>query len=221
MTRSLKMHRRPARSGRAGSLVVFVHGYGADGGDLIGLAEPLGPHMPDTAFAAPDAPDRCALNPAGYQWAPIPGFDGSDAKAAERAFLASVDDLNAAVDGLLQELGLGPDRLILFGFSQGCMLCLHAAPRRPVPVAGVVGVSGRLLEPDRLPGQIVSRPPMLLIHGDRDEVVPYASLADAERVLRENGVDVAVHTMRGSGHGIAPDGLSIALAFMRDRLGLA
>ncbi len=220
MTRSLKMHRRPARSGAVRSLVVFVHGYGADGADLIGLAEPLGAHMPDTAFAAPDAAERCGVNPAGRQWAPIPGFDGSDAVAAERAFLASVDDLNAAVDALLQEHGLGPDRLILFGFSQGCMLCLHAAPRRAAPVAGVVGVSGRLLEPDRLPGQIVSRPPMLLIHGDRDEVVPYASLAHAEQVLRENGISVAVHTMHGSGHGIAPDGLSVALAFMHERLGI-
>lgn len=219
MARELRMHRRAAASGRATSLVMFVHGYGADGRDLLGLADPLGPHLPDTAFAAPDAAEPCGMNPMGYQWAPIPWMDGSDPKAAEEAFLASAADLDAAADALLREQGLPPDRLILFGFSQGTMVSLHAAPRRPEPVAGVVGFSGRLLVPERLPREIRSKPPVFLLHGDADDVVPHSSLAEAETALRNAEIEVRALTIPGTGHGIDPRGLGAALGFIKARLG--
>lgn len=220
MTRDLTLHRRDAASGDATSLVVFLHGYGADGNDLLGLADPLAPHMPDTAFVAPDAPDRCAGNPMGFQWSPIPWLDGSSEEAASAAMAASIDDVNAMLDRLLAENGLGADRLILFGFSQGSMISLHVAPRRAEPLAGVVGFSGRLLVPERLGAETVSRPPILLVHGDADEVVPYASMGQAGQALNAEGFEVYAHVMKGTGHGIAPDGLQVALAFMADKLGI-
>lgn len=216
--RELKFSRKGPE--KADALVVFVHGYGADGADLLGLADPLAPHMPGVAFVAPDAPERSALNPAGYQWFPIPWLDGSSEAAAAAAMEQAAVDLDAFLDARLAEEGLTPDRMILFGFSQGTMLCLHVAPRRPEPVAGVVGFSGRLLRPEALAEEAVSKPPVLLIHGDRDDVVPPQSLNEAGRALQAAGFTVYAHVMEGTGHGIAPDGLSVALAFMRERLGL-
>ncbi len=221
MTRELTVHRRDAASGKATSLVVFLHGYGADGNDLLGLADPLAPHMPDTAFVAPDAPDPCTNNPMGFQWAPIPWLDGSSEAAARAALEASFADVDAMLDAELARLELMPDRLVLLGFSQGCMISLHIAPRRPLPVAGVVGISGRLLMPELLAAETVSKPPVLLVHGDADDVVPFASLNEAGQALTQAGFPVYAHVMRGTGHGIAPDGLSVALAFMREQLGIS
>jgi len=221
MTRVLRSDRRGPPVGTARQVVVFLHGYGANGADLLGLAEPLAPHMPGTAFIAPDAPERCPANPLGYQWFPIPWLDGSSEEEAARSMAAAVADLNAFLDNVLAEEGLSADRMILFGFSQGSMLALHVAPRRPEAVAGVVAFSGRLLEPEHLAEEAISRPPVLLVHGDQDDVVPPASLPAAAEALQAAGFEVYAHVMKGTAHGIAPDGLSVALAFMRDKLGLA
>ncbi len=221
MTRILETGRRAAASGRTRSVVVFLHGYGADGADLLGLADPLAPHLPDTVFLAPDAPERCATNPMGYQWFPIPWIDGSSEVAAESSMRQSVDDLNAFLDRVLADEGIAPAQLVLFGFSQGTMMSLHIAPRRAEPFAAVVGFSGRLVQPEALADEAVSKPPVLLVHGDQDEMVPIQSLPEAGNALSEAGFEVYAHVMKGTGHGIAPDGLSVALAFIRDKLGVA
>lgn len=204
---------------KAGSVVVFLHGYGADGADLLGLADPLAPYLPDTAFYAPDAGEASRNNPFGRQWFPIPWLDGSTEAQAIAGMAASVDDLNGFLDAVLAREGLGADRMAVVGFSQGTMMALHVLPRRAEPVAGIVGFSGRLLVPDQLAAEAVSRPPVLLVHGDQDPMVPYPDMAAAEAVLKASGFAVATHTMRGTGHGIAPDGLSVALAFLREVLG--
>lgn len=219
MTRKLKSQRREAASGIVRSTVVFLHGYGADGADLLGLADPLGPHLPDTSFHAPDAPDQSLANPLGYQWFPIPWLDGTPEAQAGIAMAAAADDLNAYLDGVLEEEGLTAEKLALFGFSQGTMMSLQVAPRRAEPVAAIAGFSGRLLAPGRLAEEAVSKPPVLLVHGDADEVVPFASMSEAGDALVGAGFETYAHVMQGTGHGIAPDGLSVALAFLRDKLG--
>ncbi|MEM8591097.1 MAG: alpha/beta fold hydrolase [Pseudomonadota bacterium] len=224
MTRVLEAQTRAPLSGELRSAVVFLHGYGADGNDLIGLADPLAEHMPDTMFVSPDAPETIPGMPPGMgggrQWFPIPWIDGSSEEAAAAGLRAAADDLNAFLDALMVDEDLLPDQVCLLGFSQGCMMALHVAPRREDPVAGVVGISGRLQEPELLPDETVSRMPVLLIHGDQDDVVPPQSLpAAAEGLQLAEFTDVYAHIMKGTGHGIAPDGLSVALAFMRDRLG--
>ena len=121
----------------------------------------------------------------------------------------------------LKRWEVAPENLVLIGFSQGTMMSLHIAPRREDSFAGVVGFSGRLVEPELLMDDVLSRPPVLLIHGDQDEVVPVQSLPEAAEALQSAGFkDVFAHIQKGTGHGIAPDGLSVALAFMRDKLGL-
>lgn len=216
--RELRFGRRGTAQGEATALVVFLHGYGADGADLLGLADVLGPHLPGVAFVAPDAPDRCAGGGFGFQWFPIPRFDGSTEAMAEAGIEASAADLNAFLDARLAEEGLAPDRLVLVGFSQGAMMSLHVAPRRAKPVAGVVAISGRLLRPEALVAEARVRPPVLIMHGDQDPVVPFGELARAGDALVAAGFPVYAHVMKGTGHGIAPDGLSVALQFIKERL---
>lgn len=220
MTRVLDAGKQPPLSGETRSAVIFLHGYGANGADLLGLADPLAEHMPDTLFLAPDAPEACAGAPMGFQWFPIPWIDGSSEEESRAGMLRAVEDLNAFLDGVMVDEDLMPEQVMLFGFSQGTMMSLHIAPRREDPFAGVVAFSGRLLEPELLADEVVTRPPILLVHGDQDEVVPVQSLPAAAEALQNAGwQDLYAHIMKGTGHGIAPDGLSVALAFMRDRLG--
>lgn len=221
MTRVLNAGRKASISGDVNSIVVFLHGYGANGADLLGLADPLGEHLPDTLFVAPDAPEACAGAPMGFQWFPIPWIDNSSEEEAERGMQSAVEDLNAFLDALMVDEDVLPEQVVLFGFSQGTMMALHVAPRREDAVAGIVAFSGRLLSPESLVDEVVVRPPILLVHGDADDVVPPQSLPDAAEALQVAGfTDVYAHIMEGTGHGIAPDGLSVALAFMRDKLGL-
>jgi phospholipase/carboxylesterase len=218
MTRKLKTGRRAPASGTTRNAVVFLHGYGADGNDLLGLADPLAQHLPDTLFLAPDAPEPCVMNPMGRQWFPIPRMDGSTEAQAAEGLAAATADLDAWLDAMLEDEGLSPAQVVLFGFSQGTMMSLHVAPRRAVPLAGVVGFSGRLLAPERLEGDARSKPPVMLVHGDADDVVPFGNLRAAADALTRAGFDTYGHVMKGTAHGIAPDGLSVALAFLREKL---
>jgi len=220
MTRVLTAGRKEPHSGDTRSAVVFLHGYGANGADLLGLADPLADHLPDTLFVAPDAPENCAGSPFGYQWFPIPWIDGSSEEESSRGMQQAVEDLNAFLDALMVDEDLLPEQVCLFGFSQGTMMSLHVAPRREDPVAGLVAFSGRLLEPELLADEVQSRMPILLVHGDQDDVVPVQSLPQAAEALQNAGFsDVYAHVMKGTAHGIAPDGLSVAMAFIRDQLG--
>ena len=180
---------RPAASGTATSLVIFLHGYGADGSDLIGLADPLAPHLPDTRFLAPNAPERCPGNPLGYQWFPIPWLDGTPEAAARASAVRSYGLLDTWLDEVAAE-GPGPERTVLVGFSQGTMMALHVGLRRAAPLAGIVGFSGRLLDPQQLATEITARPPVLLVHGDQDPVVPFTKFrrgGNGARLCRSQG----------------------------------
>lgn len=221
MTRVLTTGRKEPKSGTTRSVVIFLHGYGANGADLLGLADPLSDHLPDTLFLAPDAPESVPGMPNAYQWFPIPWIDGSSEEESARGMMAAVDDLNAFLDAVMVDEDVLPEQVVLFGFSQGTMMILQVAPRREDEVAGIVAISGRLLNPELLVDEAISRPPILLIHGDADDMVPPQSLPEAAEALQTAGwTDVYAHIMKGTGHGIAQDGLSVALAFMRDKLGL-
>lgn len=221
MIRKLQFGRAGAAIGAAKQVVVFLHGYGADGADLLSLSDPLTPHMPATAFYAPDAPEPCKATPFGRQWFAIPRFDGSTESQSRAGMDASAADLNGFIDQILAAEALPADRLILLGFSQGAMMALHVAPRRDLPLAGVVAVSGKLIDPMALRAQAKVKPEVMLIHGDVDDVVPFGEMHLAGQALQDAGFAAYAHVMRGTGHGIAPDGLQVALAFMKQRLKLA
>ena len=220
MSRVLEALRREPLSGEARSVVIFLHGYGANGADLIGLADPLAEHLPDTLFLAPDAPEACAGAPYGFQWFPIPWIDGSSEEESRQGLYRAADDLDAFIDGVMVDEDVLPEQVFVLGFSQGTMMALHVLPRREDAIAGICAFSGRLLEPELLKDDVLSRPPILLVHGDQDDVVPIQALPASATGLQEAGwEDVFAHVMKGTGHGIAPDGLQVALAFMQDRLG--
>ncbi|OOY17658.1 alpha/beta fold hydrolase [Thioclava sp. DLFJ4-1] len=218
MTRKLEAGRKEPQSGTVKSAVVFLHGYGADGADLLGLADPLGQHMPDTLFLAPDAPEPCRAAPYGRQWFPIPWIDNSSEAESAQGLKDAAADVDAFLDSVLEEQGLTPAQLAVIGFSQGTMTALEVLPRRAEPVAGLVAFSGRLLRPEALGTEAISKPPVLLIHGDQDPVVPFADMGKAGDALVSAGFDTYAHVMKGTGHGIAPDGLSVALSFLQDKL---
>ena len=155
----------------------------------------------------------------GYQWFPIPWIDGSSEEASREGMERAVADLDAWLDATLAEAGVAASDAVLLGFSQGAMMALHVAPRRAEAVGGVIAIAGRLLDPEVLGDAAVSRPPVLLVHGDADEVVPVRALPQAAEALEAAGFErVYAHVMEGTGHGIAPDGLQVSLAFLRDVL---
>ena len=219
MTRVLNSRRKESISGSTRSVIVFLHGYGANGADLLSIADVLAEHLPDTLFIAPDAPETSPGNPTGYQWFPIPWLDGSSEEEAKLSMEAACSDLNYFLDALIVDEDILPEQVALFSFSQGTMMSLHVAPRREDSFAGLVAFSGRLLEPELLSDEVKNKPPVLLIHGDQDNVVPTASISEAAVGLEKAGFkEVFAHVMKGTGHGIDQDGLSVALAFLRDKL---
>ena len=208
--------RPPAGGGQPRKLVLLLHGLGADGNDLIGLAEPWGRLVPHAHFAAPDAPEPCDMAPMGRQWFSL--SDRSPERVAE-GVVSAADAINADIDARLAALGLDEQDLALVGFSQGTMMSLHVAYRRAAPCAGVLGFSGRLVGGERLKSDLRVRPPALLIHGDADDLVPVGALFEAAVTLGACEVPVQWHVSRGIGHGIAPDGLEFGGRFLRDVLG--
>src|SRR5258706_10965508 len=190
----------PAR-GPATHLVVLVHGYGADGQDLIGLAGHWQALMPTVAFAAPNAATRIPGGP-GYQWFPISRIDPHE---MQKGVEIAGPILDSYLDTELARLGLPPERLALVGFSQGTMLSLHLGLRRKVKPAAIVGFSGLLAG---LPPSL-EIPPILLTHGDSDSVIPPQAMFLAANQLGVAGATVQWHLARGMGHGIDPDGFAM------------
>jgi phospholipase/carboxylesterase len=215
---TLTNHTKPAASGQADSLVIFLHGYGADGNDLLGLADPLGQHLPDTMFMSPDAPNICTLNPMGYEWFPIPRMDRSTFEMAAQGREEAAVELNKFLDEVAEQTGIDASRTFLLGFSQGCMMSLHVAPRRQDAFAGVIGMSGMLVAPENLKAETIQRPPVLLVHGDEDDVVPFEEMGKAADALTSAEFNVFTLTSKDTGHGIAPDGLGAALQFIKNNL---
>jgi phospholipase/carboxylesterase len=207
--------RPPAAGGKPSRLVILLHGLGADGNDLIGLAPVWAPLLPEVEFVSPNAPFPCDMAPYGYQW-----FSAQDRSPAAvlGGVRAAAPILDAFIDEALSERGLGAGDLALVGFSQGTMMSLFVGLRRARPVAGIVGFSGRLLAPELLAGELRSRPRTLLVHGTEDPLVPYASLAAAESALTAAGVAVETLTCPGIGHSIDEAGLRRGGHFLRDVL---
>ena len=206
----------PASGGAAKSLVVFLHGYGADGNDLIDVGRQFAPLLPDTAFVSPHAPDPCAGAPYGRQWFPL-------AEIEPHRLFAGVSQAAPALDRFLDaelvRYRLTEAALALVGFSQGTMMALHVAARRKSPVAGVVGYSGLLAGPEHLAGEMNSKPPILLVHGEDDPVIPAMALDAAVRALGEAGFAVEWHIRPGLQHGIDMEGLEVGAGFLRRVLG--
>ena len=208
--------RKPLSGGPPTALVVLLHGLGGDGAALIELAGPLGAALPDLAFAAPNGPEPCDMAPFGYQWFSL---QDRDPQRLARDADAAAGPLAGFVEAELAALRLGATRLALVGFSQGTMMALHLGLRMAPAPAAIVGFSGLLLAPGRLAAEKRGAPPVLLIHGMADDIVPFARMAAAEAELAAAGIPVETLARPDLPHGIDGPGVAAAIRFLKRHLG--
>ena len=196
-------------------IVLLLHGFGSNGADLIAFAPQWQAAMPDALFLAPNAPEHSMMG-AGYQWWGLTGFDPAALAAGAAGAAPAID---AFIDRKLAQYGLSEQDLAIVGFSQGTMMALQVGLRRAQPVAAILGYSGMLVGASDLSRLPVTRPPVLLIHGDADTIVPVSSLHNAERELEQLGIAVTTHVSSGLGHGVDEVGLELGRDFLRKAFG--
>jgi phospholipase/carboxylesterase len=201
----------PKRGGKPNSLVIFLHGYGSNGADLISLAPYWADLLPGAAFVSPNAIEPVPMAPGGYQWFQISNLDPHLMEQGAKTAAQSVDRF---IDRELEKYGLMPDRLALVGFSQGTMMALHVGLRREQQIGAILGFSGVLVGGRNLKEQMRSKPPVLLIHGDRDPTIPIPAMFDSAEALAAADHGAQWHISYGIPHSIGPDGLELGGAFL-------
>ncbi len=205
----------PSSGGAPGQLVILLHGIGADGNDLIGLARRWAEFLPEAEFLSPHAPFPCEMAPAGRQWF---GLTDLNPEAVLEGARRCAPILDAFLDTELEKRDLSDDRLALVGFSQGTMMSLFVGLRRKKPCAAILGYSGMLVGPETLESEIAARPPVMLIHGAADLVMPVLFLPAAGETLKRCAVSVEIHVRPGLGHGIDEEGIALGGRFLEKAL---
>ena len=205
------------RAGAARQLVVFLHGYGADGNDLIDIGRAWQGLLPQAAFVSPHAPEPCGQAPTGRQWFNLTFRDPNERWVGVNK---AAPVLERFLDAELKRRDLPASALALVGFSQGTMMALHMGLRRATAPLAIVGYSGLLvvppdLKPEAFAAEIKSRPPVLLVHGDQDDLIPAQALFHASSGLASLGIGVEWHLSAGIGHGIDQEGLRHGGEFLR------
>lgn len=203
----------PPRGGaKPKQLVVLLHGYGSNGDDLISLAPFFAQALPDAEFLSPNAPFPCEISPLGFQWF---GFEDRTPEMQLGGVRLAAEILDKYLDTELARRGLKDRELALVGFSQGTMMSLHVGPRRPDQIGGILGFSGSLIAPDLLKAEMKSKPPIFLVHGTGDQVVPFGALTQAERALRDAGIPIETEARPGLPHSIDQVGAQKGALFLR------
>lgn len=204
--------RRPPANGQAAdSLIIFLHGYGSNGDDLISLSQYWDKLLPGTAFVSPNAPEAIPGMGGAYQWFPLSTMDPV---AVAKSAKAAGPVLNAFITAEMARNNIGPERTVLVGFSQGTMMALEVGVKWPTAFAGIIGFSGALVGFEAAS----SKPPVLLVHGDQDDRVPHAASVGAVATLNAAGLDARLHTSPRLAHSIAIDGLQAAAGFLKSVL---
>ncbi len=197
---------------QAKKLVIMFHGYGSNGADLAGLAQHWAPKFPHIAWASPNAPEPVPGAPGGFQWFPISRLDPVAMEQGVRSVHATAERF---IKSELARWKLAPSDLVLIGFSQGAMVALHTGLRQPAAPAGIIGYSGALAGPEKLKKEMTGKPPILLIHGDADDVLPVGMTLMATQGLAAAGHGAEFHISRGVSHSIGPDGMDLGRHFIK------
>jgi len=210
-TNILKASSIPPQDQKAEFLIVFCHGYGSDGNDLISIGNYWQRFLPDFYFTSPNAPNICKINPQGFEWF---NLMYPDADKTIKELQDAIKQLDLFIDTKLQELNLDYSKLFLVGFSQGTMISLHYALTKEKKIAGVLGYSGKIYNEELIEKNIRSKPPIFLLHGDDDTVVPLEDMMEAKNLLVRNKINVKTKIFKGCGHSIPSQGLSLGLEFI-------
>ena len=203
---------KPEKGKEINNVVVLLHGYGGDGKDISMLTLNWKRHMPNTIFICPNGHETCKINPSGYQWFDLTN-DNPDYIQAE--VLKAEKIINRFLDEIKEEYNINNDKLILSGFSQGCMMSINIGLTSENPYNCIIGFSGKIINRNELGNKILSRPSTLLIHGDQDEIVPPVNLLEAKDFFERNKIDITTKIIKGCGHNIPVEASSLGLTFLK------
>ena len=195
--------------------VILCHGYGGDGKDISLLASYWRTYLPDTLFVCPDAPEKCAVSDSGFQW-----FDLMDQTKDQILLksLAAEIKLNTLIDEVIKKNNLTSEKVAIGGFSQGCMISLQTGIKRKNKINSIVGYSGKIIDTEHLKNNIISRPNIILMHGDKDEIVPVSFLLEAKEFFNKNNYKIETQIFKNCEHRIPTEGSSLGLEFLKKNL---
>ena len=205
----------PHSKEKAKNAVILCHGYGGDGKDISLLAAYWRSHLPDTIFICPDAPEKCAVSPTGFQWFDLMNQTQDEILAKS---LVAENKLNKLIDEVKNNNNLDFNNIALGGFSQGCMISLQTGIKRKNKIKCILGYSGKILNINHLGKNINSRPEIYLMHGDIDEVVPVSHLLEAKEFFIKNNYDIKTKIFENCEHRIPTEGSSMGLDFLKKNL---
>ena len=207
----------PLSKNKPKNAVILCHGYGGDGNDISILANYWRAHLPDTIFICPDAPEKCAASPTGFQWFDL--IDQTQEQILAKSLVAE-NKLNKLIDEVKEKNKLKSLEIIIGGFSQGCMIALQTALKRKNKINSVIGYSGRIIDTEHLSKNINSKPDVLLMHGDIDQIVTIESLLEAKDFFRKNNYEIETKIFKNCEHRIPTEGSSLGLQFIKKHFNL-
>jgi phospholipase/carboxylesterase len=202
----------PLYKRKAKNAVILCHGYGGDGQDISLLASYWRTYLPETLFICPDAPEKCAVSPNGFQWFDL--MDQTKEQILIKSLVAEIK-LNKLIDEVMKKNDLSGEQIAIGGFSQGCMISLQTGIKRKEKINSIVGYSGKIIDINHLQNNIISRPNIILMHGDRDEIVPASFLLEAKEFFKKNNYEIETQIFKNCEHRIPTDGSSLGLKFLK------
>ena len=195
--------------------VILCHGYGGDGKDISILAGYWRSYLPDTIFICPDAPEKCDASPSGFQWFDL--MDQTPEQILSKSLVAETK-LNKLIDEVKEKNSLSADQIVIGGFSQGCMISLQTGIKRKDKINSIIGYSGKIIDTEHLGKNIVSRPNIILMHGDVDQVVTIEGLLEAKNFFSKNNYEIETQIFKNCEHRIPTEGSSLGLQFIKKNL---
>ena len=205
----------PISKNKARQAVVLCHGYGGDGKDISILASYWRAYLPDTIFICPDAPEKCSASTSGFQWFDL--TDETPEQVLSKSLVAEIK-LNKLIDEVKEKNNLSANQIVIGGFSQGCMISLQTGIKRKDKINSIIGYSGRIIDTEHLGKNIVSRPNIILMHGDIDQVVPVDGLLEAKNFFSKNNYEIETQIFKNCEHRIPTEGSSLGLQFIKKHL---